>query len=93
LVLSLLLVLPGCRRHAGANGDPATDTIAPATPPAAGDSDTALTQTVEIGDERSPNEGSVLTDSSTPEGTSLTPAPKAAASRPPAGAPKKRSSE
>lgn len=51
----------------------------PATPPPSNDeTDTALTQTVEIGDERSPQEGGVLTDPKLNPGV-------AAAQQPPAG--------
>ncbi|HUP65505.1 MAG TPA: hypothetical protein VM557_09505 [Thermoanaerobaculia bacterium] len=40
-----------------------TEQISPATPPAAESGDDAvMTQTTEIGDERSPNEGGVLAD-------------------------------
>lgn len=68
-MLVLLVAIAGCRRNGDGRGDQATDTIAPATPAVAQDSDTAMTQTVEIGEERSPNEGGVLTDPNSPLGT------------------------
>lgn len=46
-------------------GEDDDDTITAATPPPATtptDTDLALTQTTEVGEERSPNEGGVLTD-------------------------------
>jgi hypothetical protein len=48
----------------GEGNDPSTATIRPASPPAGemSDDDPALTQTTEIGEERSPNEGGVLTN-------------------------------
>lgn len=62
-LVALSLFLTGC----GENEDPVTAEVEagrPATPPPANpdETDTALTQTVEIGEERSPQEGGILTD-------------------------------
>lgn len=60
LVLSIVVLLPGCRQqHNVSNGgQPVTQTIAPAEAKPAPTSGTdALTQTVEIGDGRSEAEG------------------------------------
>lgn len=62
LTIALMALLPfGCKEKESATGN---DGVRPAVPPpsTAGESDTALTQTVEIGEERSPAEGGVLTD-------------------------------
>ena len=64
LLLLLLLALPSlsCRRQEVREE---TATISPAEPaqsPNTADTDTALSETVEIGEDRSPNEGGVLTD-------------------------------
>lgn len=72
VVVVISMVAAGCGQKRADAGDQATDTIAPATPAASADTDTAMTQTTEIGDERSPNEGGVLTDSNAPEGTTTT---------------------
>lgn len=65
LLLILLLALPSmsCQRERQAREE--TATISPAEPtqsPNTADTETALTETVEIGEDRSPNEGGVLTD-------------------------------
>lgn len=57
------LALIGC----GGEQNPEETTISPATPPPAAvptDTDLALTQTTEVGEDRSPNEGGILTDPS-----------------------------
>ncbi len=73
-----------CHREQATERSVPTETIAPATPPAAGatgtESDTVLTQTVEIGEERSVSEGGGLTDpataaNTTAAGTAATGAP------------------
>ncbi|MGA7613631.1 MAG: hypothetical protein WBX15_00490 [Thermoanaerobaculia bacterium] len=79
-VAALVLValpLAGCANRQK-RGIP-TETIRAATPDAGTDTtdtDTALTQTVEIGDERSPNDGGVLTDPNAPTSTDVKPAAK-----------------
>lgn len=60
LLLGAALAMAGC--GPGDGRETATATMAPATPPPATDTDPVPTQTVEIGEERSPNEGGVLTD-------------------------------
>jgi hypothetical protein len=60
LLLIAALALAGC--GPGDGRETATVTMAPATPPQATDTDPVPTQTIEIGEERSPNEGGVLTD-------------------------------
>ncbi|MHB0969486.1 MAG: hypothetical protein ACYC7A_09260 [Thermoanaerobaculia bacterium] len=60
LLLSAALIMTACAP--GGERETATVTMAPATPPPATDTDPVPTQTVEIGEERSPNEGGVLTD-------------------------------
>jgi len=60
-----MLALPAmsCQRETRAGEESAT--ISPAEPeesPNTADTDTALTETMEIGEDRSPNEGGVLTD-------------------------------
>lgn len=99
---SLLLLLPlasGCNRGGEAQAD--TQRVdRPATPPPASpaETDTALTQTVEIGENRSENEGGVLTKGTVPENgntsdatatatptaTAAAPAPSTAGTPPPA---------
>lgn len=64
LLVCAVLASAGCV-PAGERDTTATATIAPATPPPATDTDPVPTQTVEIGEERSPNEGGVLTDPET----------------------------
>jgi hypothetical protein len=51
-----------------------SSTIAPATPPptSPSDSDTSMTQTTEIGGERSPSEGGVLTEKETADTSAVT---------------------
>lgn len=68
-----------CRRSDSHRADPPkTGTMAPATPPgtAGAETDTALTQTVEIGDERSPNEGGSLTSSAQSTTATVSSAPR-----------------
>jgi hypothetical protein len=61
LILVGLNSLAGCQsRESAATSE--TATISPATPPQSTDAETPVTQTVEIGEERSPNEGGILTD-------------------------------
>lgn len=70
ILLLILLTAISCNRGEEAAND---DTIAPATPPVStgtGDEDTVITQTVEIGEERSPNEGGALIDESPATATS-----------------------
>ena len=73
----LALVAGGCNPAE----DEAETTISPATPPPVTtptDTDAALTQTTEVGEDRSPNEGGVLTDTAyggTPTTTSTSPVP------------------
>lgn len=58
----------GCHRERSTDGGAPTETIAPATPPTASvqaESDTGLTQTVEIGEERSASEGGGLSEPAT----------------------------
>lgn len=72
-LLILTTLFFSCRREATTSS--ATETIAPATPPQVGtDTDSVSTQTMEIGGERSPNEGGVLTD---PDQASPSPSPNA----------------
>lgn len=79
----------GCHRE-DADGSVPTETIAPATPPAASatgtETDTALTQTIEIGEERSASEGgglSVPAAATTPATSSKAPStPSRPAARP-----------
>jgi hypothetical protein len=64
-VLATLFILAlaplGCTREGGAAAEEGT--LRPETPPTApADADSVPTQTIEIGEERSPNEGGVLTD-------------------------------
>jgi hypothetical protein len=64
LSVALALMISSCRRSDPHRADPPkTGTMAPATPPgtAGNETDSALTQTMEIGEERSPNEGGSLT--------------------------------
>lgn len=64
----------------GADQETRTETIAPAVPaPAAPSDDPGLTQTTEIGEERSPSEGAALAD----EGAESEPAPATTAGSPP----------
>ena len=63
ILLSVVLALPACRgRHesGGASGAPATQTIAPAQAEPAPTGTDAMTQTVDIEDSRSEEEGGVL---------------------------------
>ncbi|HUO84805.1 MAG TPA: hypothetical protein VM534_06785 [Thermoanaerobaculia bacterium] len=66
IAILLILSLPfaaGCGESEEVAETPIeTTTIRPATPPEADTDDVVLTQTTEIGEERSPNEGGVLTD-------------------------------
>lgn len=89
VVVLALTIAAGCRKSDSSAGDQAIDTIAPATPAATSDTETVMTQTMEIGDERSPNEGGVLTDSSSPEGTTTTVAAPDVSATPTKPAPKK----
>ncbi|MGH9459229.1 MAG: hypothetical protein ACRD2J_16460 [Thermoanaerobaculia bacterium] len=73
LVLALAL-FAGC--NAASDEDPRTETIEPALVPADTSGDAIITQTTEVGEERSPNEGGVLTR----------PGPTTTGSPPPAGA-------
>lgn len=58
ILLVAAAMLAGCGRG---DRETRTETIAPAVPPPAAPSDDpGLTQTTEIGEERSPNEGGVL---------------------------------
>lgn len=65
-----LLAAIGCTGERGSDAD--AGTVKPATPPAASDSETVPTQTIEIGEERSAAEGGVLTDSETGMSTETT---------------------
>lgn len=81
LLVCAALAFAGCA-PAGERDTTAAATIAPATPPLATDTDPVPTQTVEIGEDRSPNEGGVLTDPETggaypTETTATTTAPAA----------------
>jgi hypothetical protein len=65
VVLATIFILAiaalGCTREGGAAAEEGT--LRPETPPTApADADSVPTQTIEIGEERSPNEGGVLTD-------------------------------
>lgn len=76
-VLILLLLVPvafGCQP---AEQAARTDTIAPAEPPSgsATEDSTVLTQTTEVGEDRSPNEGGVLADQSEAPATATTTSP------------------
>ena len=64
LLAVFVCAFTGCSDRETAAGTQ-TDTISPATPPAVADdpSETAATQTVEIGEDRSPAEGGVLAES------------------------------
>jgi hypothetical protein len=61
LILVGLSGLASCQSRENA-ATSETATISPATPPQSTDAETPVTQTVEIGEERSPNEGGILTD-------------------------------
>ena len=64
-LLILILALPSVSCNREEREAKETYTISPAEPtqsPNSADTETALTETVEIGEERSPNEGGVLTD-------------------------------
>lgn len=76
LVLPMMVSL-GCRGEHDAHGDQ-TATIAPAKPPQTATDEAIQTQTTEVGEERSPNEGGILTDSEPPA------APATGGSPPPA---------
>lgn len=83
----LTLALPGCgKREKSAGGDEATQTIAPATPQPAPSETEAMTQTIEIGDGRSVNEGGALAGDATTDtsATTATAGTTATAAPPPA---------
>jgi hypothetical protein len=62
IAMMLFALMGGCQRG-GDTHKTETATIAPATPPPTpADTEAVQTQTVEIGEQRSPNEGGVLTD-------------------------------
>jgi len=70
----LTLALPGCgKREKTAGGDEATQTIAPATPQPAPSETEAMTQTIEIGDGRSVNEGGALANDASTDTTATLP--------------------
>lgn len=83
LVATLVL---GCAEPA--EHEVVTETIQPASPPpvAPGDDASVLTQTTEIGDERSPNEGGILTNPNVDTRGSRPPATatRSASTQPPA---------
>ncbi len=62
ILLSLTLTIASACRGEKVSSSEDDQRISPATPAGATDNDVAATQTTEIGDERSPNEGGVLTD-------------------------------
>ena len=70
-----------CRGANRAEADQ-TGTIAPAKPPQTSTDEAILTQTTEVGEERSPNEGGVLTDSNE-AGSASTSTPPAPGTVPP----------
>ena len=59
--LSLLLICGACRRGSKASNTSATETIAPSAPQPAPTGTDAMTQTVDIEDSRSEDDGGVLT--------------------------------
>ena len=64
LAIAVVVLLSATACHRVESRVSETESVAPATPPPGNpdETDTALTQTVEIGEERSPNEGGVLTN-------------------------------
>ena len=95
ILLSLILALAACRRShesGDASGAPATQTIAPAQAEPTPTGTDAMTQTVDIEDSRSEEEGGVLNNPQTakvPGGKGGAKAPAPAPVKKPA--PKKRS--
>lgn len=88
LLLAIVLIIPGCAEPT--EQEVVTETIQPASPPPGdpGEDAVVLTQTTEIGDERSPNEGGILTNPSGAEFNGPQPvtrgsAPPASATQPP----------
>lgn len=64
-LLIVILALPSIACNREQHEGEETSTISPAEPtqsPNTADTETALSETVEIGEDRSPNEGGVLTD-------------------------------
>ncbi|HVR42380.1 MAG TPA: hypothetical protein VMS56_02945 [Thermoanaerobaculia bacterium] len=81
LLLVISMALPmGCAGDS--EQETRTETIEPALPPAAeaGEDGTIMTQTTEVGEERSPNEGGILTS---PSGVERQPPTTATSGSPP----------
>ncbi|MFN2237949.1 MAG: hypothetical protein ABR524_01025 [Thermoanaerobaculia bacterium] len=72
IVLLSISLLVACEREA--DGEVQTEIIRPATAPAteAGEDAAVLTQTAEIPEDRSPNEGAYVNQSGVPPGSSST---------------------
>lgn len=89
--LSIVLVLGACHRR-GESASAGTDTIAPASPqPASSGTDDALTQTVNVEDGRSVEEGGALNNTQTatvPPATTATTATTGTSGKAPAPQPK-----
>jgi hypothetical protein len=83
MALVALSLLAACKGKETEAGEMRQVTARPATPPPTGaaENDTALTQTVEIGDQRSSEEGGILTSGQSTATTGV--APAATASTPP----------
>lgn len=83
-IVSILLALGACRGKENAAADDGTATIAPAQPQPQPTGTDAMTQTVEVGDGRSVNEGGALAEGSTTDtGTTDTGTTDTAATAPP----------